>query len=138
MPQKSIEINCDDLPVDCGCDGVLPIQVMAAKGPKGGKSGKDGDERVKAAVICLSDDNIVDVREAMKGRSNTVMTRVNDENLEVMDKLVDAGVFESRSECAAFFIQAGMEGSKSLLGKVDDTAKKIRDLKEKLKKEMSK
>ena len=48
------------------------------------------------------------------GRGNVVMVRINDEALARMDQLVEADLFGSRSECAAFLIGAGIASQKEL------------------------
>lgn len=77
------------------------------------------------------------LRRGLRGRTNTLMTRVKDEDLERMDLLVEAGLFESRSQCAAFLIHAGLEARRDLVEKVKDTAERISDLKDQLRKELS-
>ncbi|MFQ5837643.1 MAG: hypothetical protein ACE5HJ_02535 [Thermoplasmata archaeon] len=87
------------------------------------------------AGICAID--LSTLKEGLKGRTNTLMTRVKDEDLERMDLLVEAGLFESRSQCAAFLIHAGLEARKDLVGKVQETAQRISELKEQLRDELS-
>ncbi len=77
------------------------------------------------------------LKKELRGRANTVMTRVKDEDLERLDLLVDAGLFESRSECAAFLIHAGLDARSDLVDKVQNTAKKIAKLKEQLQQDLS-
>ena len=76
------------------------------------------------------------IKEQLRGRSNTLMTRVGDEELERIDLLVEAGLFESRSEAAAFLIRAGLEARGDLVGKVEDTAQRISELKGRLRREL--
>lgn len=77
------------------------------------------------------------MKEGLRGRTNTVMTRVKDDDLERLDLLVDAGLFESRSECAAFLIHVGLDARRDLVDKVHDTAKRISELKEQLRQELT-
>lgn len=73
------------------------------------------------------------VSNALKGRENVVMTRLNDEVLEKLDALVEIELFKSRSEAAAFFIAEGVNSRKDLFDKVMPTMEEIRKLKEGLK-----
>ena len=57
------------------------------------------------------------------------MTRLNDEDLEKIDALVEVEVFKSRSEAVAYFIQEGIKAKKELFDKVTPTVEKIRQLK---------
>lgn len=81
--------------------------------------------------------DIRSLKEGLRGRTNTVMTRVKDDDLNRLDLLVDAGLFESRSECAAFLIHVGLDARRDLVDKVHDTAKRISELKEQLRRELS-
>ncbi len=95
---------------------------------------------IRAAFRDAAGAAAIDIRglkEGLRGRTNTVMTRVKDEDLEMLDLLVDAGLFESRSECAAFLIRVGLDARRDLVDKVHDTAKKISELKEQLRTELT-
>ena len=70
--------------------------------------------------------NIMDTLEAaLSGRGNTVMVRVNDEALEKLDMLIEAGICKSRSESAAFLLQRGIEGSGTLFDRIESVTAKI-------------
>ena len=88
-------------------------------------------ENVKEKVLMKLD-------EALEGRSNVVMTRLNDDDLKQIDALVEVEVFKSRSEAAAFFIKEGMQACEDLFQKVMPTVDKIRELKEQAKKSLTK
>ncbi|HVN05322.1 MAG TPA: hypothetical protein VMT86_12935 [Bryobacteraceae bacterium] len=66
------------------------------------------------------------------GRGNVVMARVGDDALARIDQLVEAGIFASRSECAAFLISAGIESQKELFERLSAHTEEIRKLKEQL------
>lgn len=66
------------------------------------------------------------------GRGNVVMARVNDDALARMDQLVEASLFGSRSECAAFLIGAGIASQKELFERLAAHTGEIRKLKEQL------
>lgn len=72
---------------------------------------------------------ISSVSEALKERGNVVMTRLNDEDLEKIDALVEIELFKSRSEAVAYFIHEGIRAKKDLFEKVAPTVEKIRQLK---------
>ena len=88
-------------------------------------------ENIKEKVLMKLD-------EALEGRSNVVMTRLNDDDLKQIDALVEVEVFKSRSEAAAFFIKEGMQACEDLFQKVMPTVDKIRELKEQAKKSLTK
>jgi hypothetical protein len=66
------------------------------------------------------------------GRGNVVMARVNDDALARMDQLIEADLFDSRSECAAFLIGAGIASQKELFDRLGAHTDEIRKLKEQL------
>lgn len=70
--------------------------------------------------------NIMETLEAaLSGRGNTVMVRVNDEALQKLDMLVEAGICKSRSESAAFLLQRGIEGSGPVFDRIESVTAKI-------------
>jgi hypothetical protein len=81
---------------------------------------------------------LIRLAEDLEGRGNVVMTRLNDDDLKLIDALVEVEVFKSRSEAAAFFIKEGIQARKDLFQKVMPTVEKIRDLKEQAKKSLGK
>jgi Arc/MetJ-type ribon-helix-helix transcriptional regulator len=67
---------------------------------------------------------------ALSGRGNTVMVRVNDEALEKLDMLVEAGICKSRSESAAFLLQRGIDSSAQLFDRIESVTAQITNLRE--------
>lgn len=103
-----------------------------------------GERKVKVVVAGHKDAagvlgglDLDQLKEALQGRGNIVMTRVNDEDLGRIDALVQAGLFDSRSAATAFLIQQGITAQSAMFEKIHETAKKIHDLREKMKKELS-
>lgn len=100
--------------------------VMAMCCPEG-----EGAEEIKERVL-------LKLGEGLEGRSNVVMTRLNDEDLKQIDALVEVEVFKSRSEAVAFFIKEGIHARKDLFQNVMPTVDKIRELKEQAKRSLGK
>ena len=113
------------------------------------EEGKTGEkavkkEKVMVAMCCPEGENAEEIKEevlvklgeCMDGRSNVVMTRLNDKDLEQIDALVEVEVFKSRSEAAAFFIKEGMQTRQDLFRKVMSTVDKIRELKKQARKSL--
>src|SRR5437763_6338691 len=73
------------------------------------------------------------IRGALEGRENVIAVRVNDESVGAMDALVEAGLFKTRSEAAAFLIHEGIRSKSDILTRVQDTVDKITRLREELK-----
>ena len=90
--------------------------------------GEDAD-KIKEKVLMQLD-------KELGGRSNVVMTRLNDENLKQLDGLVEIELFKTRSEAVAFFINEGIQARKDLFNKVMPTVDKIKALKEQAKKSL--
>ena len=74
--------------------------------------------------------------EALQGRGNVVMVRINDEALTHLDMLVEAEVTKSRSESAAFLINEGINANEQLFGRIKNITEQIAELREKLRKEV--
>jgi len=69
------------------------------------------------------------VDKALASRNTVLTIRVNDECNRKMSMLVDAGLFKSRSESAAFLIQEGIKNQGVLFNKISaklDEIEKIR------------
>lgn len=105
----------------------------------------ENKEKVVMAMCCPEGESAEDIKEKvllklgekLEGRSNVVMTRLNDDDLKQIDALVEVEAFKSRSEAAAFFIKEGIQARKDLFQKVMPTVEKIRELKEKAQKSLS-
>jgi Arc/MetJ-type ribon-helix-helix transcriptional regulator len=72
------------------------------------------------------------INQALEGRANVLMVRVNDETLRAIDQLVQAGLFKTRSEAAAFLLHEGMKARHEILDHVSQTARHIEELREQL------
>ncbi|MFQ5919112.1 MAG: hypothetical protein ACE5I4_03575 [Thermoplasmata archaeon] len=102
-----------------------------------GRVSEDVRRAVHAARVGFTPLDLKIVKRGLRGRRNTLMTRVKDEDARRIDLLVEGGIFRSRSEGAAFLIHAGLESRRDLIDKVEDTAQKIANLKDKLREEFS-
>ena len=74
--------------------------------------------------------------EALQGRGNVVMVRVNDEALEHLDMLVEAELTKSRSESAALLINEGISANSGLFEKISSITQKITKLRDQLRQEV--
>ncbi|HSM24942.1 MAG TPA: hypothetical protein VK856_08780 [Anaerolineaceae bacterium] len=72
------------------------------------------------------------IGDALQGRGNVVMVRVNDEALSYLDMLVEADVVKSRSEAAAWLINEGVKTNQDLFQKISEVTQQISALREKL------
>ena len=72
------------------------------------------------------------IGDALQGRGNVVMVRVNDEALGNLDMLVEADVVKSRSEAAAWLINEGVKTNQELFQKIGEVTHQISALREKL------
>lgn len=70
--------------------------------------------------------------DALQGRGNVVMVRINDEALSYLDMLVEADVVKSRSEAAAWLINEGVGANPDLFQKIGEVTQQISALREKL------
>jgi Arc/MetJ-type ribon-helix-helix transcriptional regulator len=68
-------------------------------------------------------------------RGNVVMVRLGDAAVAALDQLVEAGLFGSRSEAAAFLVGAGIDGQRELLKRVAKHSAEIRKIRQSLKRD---
>lgn len=71
--------------------------------------------------------------KALASRSAVLTIRVNDDCNRKLNMLVDAGLFKSRSESAAFLIEEGIRSQDALFAKIISKLDKIDKIKEELK-----
>ena len=71
---------------------------------------------------------------AAKGqtRDNVVMVRLGDEAVARLDDLVEAGIFGSRSEAAAFLVGAGIQAQSGFFERIAAQASEIKKLRDSL------
>ncbi|MCS6884782.1 MAG: hypothetical protein RMM17_03615 [Acidobacteriota bacterium] len=73
------------------------------------------------------------IESALASREHVVMVRVNDESLTKLDHLVEAGIFKSRSESAAFLISEGIKSQSQLFERISNKIEEINRLRNELK-----
>jgi len=73
------------------------------------------------------------VDKALSSRNTVLTIRVNDDCNEKLNMLVEAGLFKSRSESAAFLIQEGIGVQKEIFIKITGKLKKMEKIREELK-----
>jgi len=81
------------------------------------------------------EDRLEEIAESFK-TTQVVSVRIRGRDLEIIDQLVDAGIFKSRSEAIAFFTRKGIEASKQWIEKALEQAKKIKELQESIRREL--
>ena len=69
---------------------------------------------------------------AISTRDHVVMVRVAGDTLQRLDMLVDAEICKSRSEAAAYLINAGIKANAKLYDKIGDVIEQIAALREQL------
>jgi hypothetical protein len=80
-----------------------------------------------------------ETRKALESASTVVSSiRLREEDAKIIDELVEAGVFKSRSEAVAFFTRKGIEASRDWLEKVKEHLAKIRELRNHVMRELGK
>jgi ATP-dependent Clp protease ATP-binding subunit ClpA len=87
-------------------------------------------ESLRAAVAdALAERNAA---VAPQARSNVVACRVDDRAMAAIEALVEAGIRQTRSEAAAWLIQAGIDANADLFERVHTTAREIQRLREQM------
>jgi len=92
------------------------------------KKGKD--------MVSMASDMAAKMKEALEqalsGRANVLMIRVNDETLKYLDMLVEADICKSRSQSAAFLIAEGIKANESLFQQISVVTEQIAALRAQL------
>ncbi len=91
-------------------------------------------EQVRTKVLqALLNQNILvePLKETAKNKSNVVACRVDGNDLEAIDMLVEVGIRTTRSDAASWLIHAGIEANRSVLESVQATVGEIRQLRSK-------
>lgn len=83
-----------------------------------------------AAKTAESIKKVID--KALASRNTVLTIRVNDDSNKKLGMLVEAGLFKSRSESAAFLIQEGIKSQESLFSKISSKLEKIDKIKDEL------
>jgi Arc/MetJ-type ribon-helix-helix transcriptional regulator len=78
------------------------------------------------------------IDKALASRNTVLTIRVNDESNDKLNMLVEAGLFKSRSESAAYLIQEGIKSQEILFAKMASKMKQIEKIKKELKNIVSK
>lgn len=73
------------------------------------------------------------IDRALSSRNTVLTIRVNDESNKKLNMLVEAGLFKSRSESAAFLIEEGLKSQEALFSKISDKLIKMEKIREELK-----
>lgn len=68
-------------------------------------------------------------------RGNVVMVRLGDAAVTALDQLLEAGLFASRSEAAAFLLGAGIEAQRELFARVGKHSEEIKRIRQSLKRD---
>lgn len=76
------------------------------------------------------------LEKGLEGPSYAVSVRLPQRDLEIVDALVEAGIFKSRSEAIAFFAHKGIEGSRHLFNEALAKLEELKALREKLREEL--
>ena len=71
------------------------------------------------------------------GRSNVIASRIGDDELQSIDMLIEAGLFNTRSEAVAYLVREGIKARKDILDKVASALEEIRRIRKEAEKHIS-
>ena len=117
----------DEIPQDDASSQENQQSTKDAKNPKGGQK-KDSFMEALKQVETIG----MAVGDALQGRNNVVMVRINDDALAYLDMLVEADMTKSRSESAAYLINEGIKANQGLFDRIKEVTEKIETLKAQL------
>jgi len=105
---------------------------------------KDWTSQVRSSVSEGSADVTVHIppipifHPAPAGRSNVVASRIGDEELRLIDMMIEAGLFSTRSEAVAYLVAEGVKARKDIFDKVSSALEEIRKIKRKAEEQVEK
>ena len=68
------------------------------------------------------------LRATIKNKSNVVTCRIDNQDLEALDALIEVGIRSTRSDAASWLIHAGVEANRDILESVYTTVAEMRQL----------
>jgi len=131
IPVSQEEPNVEEIVIEAQAPDPEAAQKPADKKPSG-EPFKDALRQFEHQVGVFGQM----LGDALQGRGNVVMVRVNDEALKHLDMLVEAEMTKSRSESAAFLISAGIQANQALFDKIGTITQQIASLREQLRKQV--
>ncbi len=123
-----VEISPSETPTETATESDSSTTKGESKKDKPASTIKDALKQAETFAQTLS--------EALQGRGNVVMVRVNDDALAHLDMLVEAEITKSRSESAAFLINEGINANEALFDRISAITDQIAELREKLRQEV--
>ncbi len=72
------------------------------------------------------------------GRNNVVASRISDEDIRLIDMLIEAGIFNTRSEAVAYLVSEGIKGRRDTFDKVSMSLEEIRRTRKEAEKQVEK
>jgi hypothetical protein len=72
------------------------------------------------------------------GRANVVASRIGDEELRLIDMLIEAGIFNTRSEAVAYLVSEGIKARRDTFEKVSTSLEEIRKTRKEAEKQVEK
>lgn len=72
------------------------------------------------------------IDKALASRNIVLTIRVSEETNRKLNMLVEAGLFKSRSECAAFLIEEGIKRNQEIFEKIEEKMIQIEKLRQEL------
>ncbi len=110
-----------------------PLEKKAEEGRERPDPLEDLASSVKEFAQRIPDSIARAIEKALQGRDFPLMVRVNRESLRRIDELVEAGIFKSRSESAAFLISEGIKAQAGLFERIEEKIREIERLRNELK-----
>jgi len=102
------------------------------KGPDISDQIREGVKGFRDTISGLGEALGVAMKTVLSDREFVVMVRVNKDTRDNLDHLMQAGLFKSRSEAAAFLLASGIKAQSVLFDKIKDKTTEIGRLQEEL------
>jgi Arc/MetJ-type ribon-helix-helix transcriptional regulator len=78
------------------------------------------------------------IDKALEMKRKSVFIKMSDDLISAADKLVESGLFESRSDAALFLMNSGLRSEEALFEKIEDRIGKIQRIRDEMREMMGK
>jgi hypothetical protein len=109
-----------------------PAEDETPKGSDISDQIRSGVKEFRDTITGLGEALGVAMKTVLSDREFVVMVRVNKDTRDNLDHLMQAGLFKSRSEAAAFLLASGIKAQSVLFDKIKDKTTEIGRLQEEL------
>ena len=97
----------------------------------------EGDDSLGRRIACVVSevgDHVEEsLNKAVEFKKKTVLIKLSDDLMEAVDKLVESGLYRSRTDAALFLMNSGLKSESELFDQIEDRIERIGRIREEMK-----